>query len=264
MARRDFFESTVDPDVLRINASSSDKSLRWAAAVELGEVHQEWSVEILWTLKDDTDEHVRSVALKALSLFDKTLVERVVFETVAYEEPERSSNTMGNLAPHVAWKTRPLDEPDDRNEWAVSAAVIDIINTEGPLTGARLYRLYAESVFPNSPKRLKKVRIYRAVQGLIHRGIVSLADGQDSQYLDDWTLHRTGGPAVIVRERGQRRFSEIPSSEVSQLLTQGKIQGPRPRNRNRDFEEILRLYSVKPSDYHLIAGVIDKEWRGLF
>lgn len=268
MARKDFFESNVEPEVLRANARSSDRSLRWAAAVELGEVHEDWSLELLWVLKDDPDEHVRTVAQKALAYFDRALVERVVFDYVASPVPaepgEEDEYDAFELAVHVAWKTRPLEEPDEKNEWAVSAAIIDIVNTEGPVTGARLYRLYAESVFPNSPKKLRKVRIYRAVQRLLDRGIISLADGADSEYLDDWTLHRTGSPSVVMRQRGQRRFSEIPPSEVKEVLSRGLPRGMRPKSRDRSFEELLSVYEVKPAEYHLIAGVIDKEWRALF
>jgi hypothetical protein len=67
--------------------------------------------------------------------------------------------------------------PSEENDWAVSAAIIDIVNTEGPLTGTRLMRVYGEWAFSNSPRKLGKFRMKRAVGRFAAGAIVSEATG---------------------------------------------------------------------------------------
>jgi hypothetical protein len=90
---------------------------------------------------------------------------------------EAKADGSPTLAGHVAWKTRPLDPPSEENDWAVSAAIIDTVNTEGPLTSARSMRVYGESVFLNSPRKFGKFRMKRAVERIAAGAIVSEATG---------------------------------------------------------------------------------------
>ena len=268
MSRREFFEASADPEVLAANAVSADSSLRWAAAIELGEIPEKWSVELLWGLKEDADQYVRAVAQKALSAFDPLLIESSVFDsaTPAAEADviEAKVGVSGALAEHVAWKTRPLDPPSEENDWAVSAAIIDIVNTEGPLTGARLMRLYGESVFPNSPRKLSKFRMKRAVERLGARGIVSEATGIGGDHLEHWILYRSGTPDTILRTRGSRKLPEIPVTEVAELIRQNSRVRAAPQSRDRQFRVIIDLYNIEHSELHVAGAALANEWRSLF
>lgn len=267
MARREFFESLGDNTTLSSNAASSDASLRWAAAVELGEIPEKWSVELLWELKDDVDQYVRAVAQKALSTFNPALVESTVFHVVSDLEPASTGSVLtaedSDLLPHTAWKTRPLEPPSEENDWAVSAAIIDIVNTEGPLTGARLLRLYGESVFPNSPKKLSKFRMQRAVERLVARGVVSEVADRAANKLESWILFRTGTPEAVPRTRGLRRISEIPVNEVAELVRLKSRFSRGAANPNRQFQIIIDSYQIPQNELHLVGAVLDEEWNEL-
>jgi hypothetical protein len=246
---------------------SSDASLRWAAAVELGEIPEKWAVELLWELRDDADQYVRAVAQKALSTFDSALVESAVFHVIGDLESSGSGSlaTAGDsdLLPHMAWKTRPLEPPSEENDWAVSAAIIDIVNTEGPLTGSRLLRLYGESVFPNSPKKLSKFRMQRAVERLVARRVVSEVGGRTNDKVENWILFRTGTPSAVPRVRGSRKLSEIPVNEVAELVKLKSRSSRGPVNRNRQFQIIIDSYQIPQSELHLVGAVLDEEWKAL-
>ena len=264
--REDYFQSLDDQSVLVENATSTESSLRWAAAIELGEIPDLWSVELLWELKDDEDPYVGAVANKALSRFDPRLIEKAVFHKKSIDGgaehnlvPEAAEN---DLVPHVSWKTRPLDPPSEINDWAVSAAILDIVNTEGPLTGPRLMRLYGESVFPNSPKKLSKYRMQSAIDRLVKRGVITI-DRSHSTGIEGWTLYRTGTPGVVVRDRGSRRLAEIPVTEVAALVNLKSRRGA-VLNRNRQFQLVIDAYGIPQNELHVAGSVLDNEWRGLF
>lgn len=267
MERRAFFQSLGNEALLAGNAKSSNPSLRWAAAVELGEIPEEWSILLLWELKDDVDQHVRSVAQKALSQFDPSVLEKTVFDMPSISpsglDAERSQpRDSDGIEPHLAWKTRPLDPPSEENDWAVSAAVIDIVNTEGPLNGHRMLRLYGESVYPNSPRKLSKYRMRKAIERLRRRGVLSVDNDQDKENIENWILYRTGTPSVVVRTRGSRKLPEIPITEVAEVINR-KTRSSTAPNRNRQFQAVLDFYEIPQNEFHVVGAVLDKEWRGL-
>jgi hypothetical protein len=263
--RKDFFQSFDDKSILVENATSAESSLRWAAAVELGEIPEPWSVELLWQLKDDSDNYVSAVANKALSGFDPLLIEKAVFHKESIKPDVDHSQTLefseNEVAAHVSWKTRPLEPPSEINDWAVSAAILDIVNTEGPMTGPRLMRLYGESVFPNSPKKLSKHRMQNAVERLSQRSVITVSNSS-VEGIDGWTLFRTGTPEIAVRDRGSRSLSEIPVTEVAALVRLRSRRGA-TLNRNRQFQLIIEAYEIPQSELHIAGAVLDNEWRDL-
>jgi hypothetical protein len=264
VSRRDFFEPTASHPTLSEHAQSGDSSLRWAAAIELGEIPEKWSAELLWTLKDDVDQYVSAVAKQALGKFDPSLIEQNAF--LLKGEPERkgpeASSVSSVLADHVSWKTRPMEVPSEVNEWAVSAAIVDIVNTEGPLTGARLMRLYGECVFPNSPRKLSKARMKRAAAGLISRGVISTRQSDNPDSLESWILFRSNTPEVSLRTKGARKLSEIPVTEVL-ALTRERSPGARAPNPNRQLQIILEAYAIPQNELHLVGAILEGEWSSL-
>ena len=265
--RRQFFRSEVDPQELSDNAVSLNSSTRWAAAIELGEIPEDWSVKLLWLLKDDGDEYVRQAASSALSGFDHKLLEQALSGIESADKitrtPEIAESSEGGILEHVPWKTRPLDPPDDDNTWASTAVIIDIVNTEGPLTGARLLRLYGESVYPNAPRKLSRSRVERAVKATMRRGIVSKSFADANDYFESWILHRTGTPEVFVRTRGSRKLSEIPVTEVEELVRQKAGRRHQTLNQNRRFAILMDAYQIPQNEFHLVGAALEKEWSAL-
>jgi len=265
--RREFFRSDVDPQELSDNAVSLSSATRWAAAIELGEIPEEWAVKLLWVLKDDGDEYVRQAATSALSGFDHGLLESALAESSIADSfvqaPGRPESSDSGIVDHIAWKTRPLDPPGDDNQWASTAAVIDIVNTEGPLTGARILRLYGESVYPNMPRKLSRSRVESVVKAAMRRGIVSKSFSDAKDYFESWILHRTSTPDVVVRTRGSRKLSEIPVTEVEGLIRMKAGRRDHTLNQNRRFAILMEAYEIPQNQFHLVGAALEKEWSSL-
>lgn len=265
----DFFGELPNREELESHANDSDTTLRWSAAVELAEVGEIWALLILWKLRDDEDEYVRLVAERGLASAPRELQLELATElnqefAARLEGPLGSIQGTGDgLAPFHPWKTRPLDPPSPENDWAVGSAVTDIVQTEGPITGARLIRLYGESAFRDSPKRINRYRVQKAVEALISRARLARLDSSGSSDLMDWTLAIYGVSGVVPRERGARRVSEIPPVEVSAALEKSLGLRARRLNNDRRFQEILGLYEIQPNEYHLVGAALEKEWREL-
>ena len=169
---------------------------------------------MLWSLTTDLDEHVRDAANLSLQQCDQVLVGKVL--ATKWSNPEEKKN---NIDPdvvfkYVAWKIRPLEIPASENEWAVDAAVLNIIQVESPLTGSRLLRLYGNAAYPSNPRKIPKSRIQSAVKRLVRRELVGLIGDISIKDLEFWTLYKVGTPEVKVREQGPRKLSEIPVTEV--------------------------------------------------
>lgn len=266
--RNDIFGATLAVETLIAHAGSGDRSLRWAAAIELGEIESAESALALWALRSDSDENVRTAAQTALSRFDRQILERALNSSQAREVPEFNSASItdneseSDLETFMPWKVRPLDVPTAENEWAVAAAINDIVTTEGPITGLRLLHLYGQAVHPNAPKKLSKYRIKHALESLFARKILQRSDTVGADELEQWIIHRRGDSPVVVREKGQRAFAEIPVTEVRELI-QLKMGFSSNQSADRKFRVVMDAYGIQQRDLHLLGALFEKEWSSL-
>jgi hypothetical protein len=143
---------------------------------------------------------------------------------------------------------------------AVDAAVLNIIQTEGPMTGSRLLRLYGNAVYPNNPRKLPKSRIQTAVKRLERRGLVSKQVIEGNDEIEYWTLHSSGKPEVIVRDQGPRKLNEIPPTEVIARLQSNMGDEFENSSQNDRMKVLMSLYGVKQSELHILGDVLAKEW----
>ena len=261
--RKEFFEVTVNFEELEVHARSKDSTLRWVSAIELGQIGTEEAASLLWSLTTDADENVRDAAKLGLNQCDPVIVGKVLSTKWTVEPSDESDVSVGSMAMHVAWKIRPLDIPTPENEWMVDAAVLNIIQMEGPITGARLMRLYGSAVYPDSPKRLSKSRITSAAKRLQRRFLVARADDLSGVELDFWTLYNIGGSEIVIREQGQRRLGEIPASEVRACVKQEMGERFERASRDDRFAVLLSIYGIKPRDFHIVGAILENEWQGL-
>lgn len=264
--RRDVF-GAPPKEVLLENAVSADATARWAAAIELGQLGDEDAAKALWKLKTDNDENVRAAADLAINELDRFVLERALRE-LNLEAPleldeETVDDSFDEVEKHVAWKIRTLPDPKEESEWAIDAAIINIVSIEGPLTGARLLSLYGRAVFPNAPKKISKFRVKLALERLRQRNIITRSDSSRSDEIDTWVLHRVGHPGVAVRTKGLRQLSEIPVNEVQALIDQ-RLFGAAASNKDRQFQVIMEHYEIAPRDFHIVGAVFEKEWSALF
>jgi hypothetical protein len=155
-----------------------------------------------------------------------------------------------------------LDAPSSENDWAVAAAINDIVSTEGPITGLRLLNLYGQAAFPNAPKKISKYRIRQAIESLIRRRILQRSDLAGPDELDQWVLNRVGDREVVVRQRGSRTYAEIPVSEVKMLIQQ-RMGFSTNQSADRKFKVVMEAYGIQQRELHVLGALFEKEWSSL-
>ena len=263
--RQEFFEVTIDFERLEDHARSDDSTLRWASAIELSQLGTKEAISLLWGLTADRDEYVRDAAKIGLKSCDQVLVGKVLAEKWVPDDdkPDAEAKLKHGIAKHIPWKVRPLDVPSTENEWAVDAAILNIIQTEGPVTGARILRLYGMAACPDNPRRIPKSRIQSAVKRLERRNLVTRAwemAGKDFEY---WTLHAEASPDVLVREQGMRKLNEIPANEIIARMRENLGDSFETTNQNDRFKLLLTLYGIKQAELHKVGELLTNEWSSI-
>lgn len=262
-ARKEFFEVSLNYVDLESHARSKDSTIRWASAIELAQLGTEEAISLLWSLTTDSDENVRDAAKIGLNQCDQQIVGKVLATKWVAEPVEVSSMSDGGVKKHIPWKVRPLEVPSVENEWAVDASVLNIIQTEGPLTGPRLLRLYGNAAYPNNPRKIPKSRIQTAVKRLERRGLVAHIQDFSEGEIDVWTIYQYGSPEVLVRDQGQRKLSEIPVTEVIARLR--LLLGDEFDYSSKDerFKVLVYAYGIKQSELHIVGELLSREWSTL-
>jgi hypothetical protein len=258
--RKEFFKIEIDFPALEAHSLSSDTTIRWAAAIELGQLGTEEAISLLWSLTSDSDEHVRDAANLGLQQCDQQLVGKVLATKWSSPNDSLEVKDSKSVSQHIAWKIRPLEIPSSENEWAVDAAIINITQIEGPLTGSRLLRLYGNAAFPSNPRKIPKSRIHSAVKRLELRKLISIVNDTASKELEFWTLYKSGSSEVVVREQGQRKLNEIPVTEVIARVRLEMGDEFDFAGQNEKFSHLQRAYGIKQSDLHKVGDVLANEW----
>lgn len=260
--RKEFFEVNLDFQLLEEYASSRDSTLRWAAAVELSQLGTEQAISLLWSLTTDLDDNVRDAANFGLNQSDQELVGKVLATKWRAPKIDLDSSSSGTVK-YVPWKVRPLEVPSIENEWAVDAAVLNIIQTEGPMMGSRLLRLYGSAAYPNNPRKLPKSRIQSAIRRLEKRQLVSHLVETKNDEVEYWTLYNPQKGEVLVREQGPRKLNEIPVTEVITLLQNNMGDDFYISGQNERFQVLMKLYEIKQSELYILGDILAKEWLPL-
>jgi hypothetical protein len=261
--RKEFFEVSINFEELENHARSSDSTMRWASAIELAQLGTEDAISLLWSLTTDNDENVRDAAKLGLKQCDQQIVGKVLASKWSVDAHQASSDSVDGVAKHIPWKVRPLEVPSIENEWAVDAAILNIIQTEGPLTGPRLLRLYGNAAYPNNPRKVPKSRIQTAIKRLEKRGLIAHLEDFSEGELDSWTIYKIGSAEVFVREQGQRKLSEIPVTEVIARLQLLMGENFKYSNQDERFKVLVVAYEIKNSELHIVGEILAREWSNL-
>lgn len=143
---------------------------------------------------------------------------------VSNEDPEQSAEesemSSSGYCPYTGYSKASLF-PDPREAPAakVREALRQIIEQEGPLTRASLYRLYAEGC-PNFQRvgRLVRQALNSALAAMLRAGEIVQEDELGEGSPESQVLRMAGSPAVKVRPAGRRDLLEIPPSELISVL----------------------------------------------
>ena len=254
MERRSFFSAEINQEELSIKAKSSNDVDRWLAAVALGQVHESWAFELLRKLKTDNDDNTRTAANNALKQFPKSFFE---FQT---DGVEQSSDFEVGI-----WKVRPLPTYETSNRDLFLGAVMDIVATEGPVTGGRIQSRLSNATSINGGRRVSKGRLQTLLDELLKSNLLTRADSHlDSDDVELWIVHAPGMPEFVVRGRDGRDITEIPVNEAKAVLLDNRATRRNPANRDAGFRVLMEQYGIKPNEFFLVGEAMEHKWQTLF
>lgn len=131
-----------------------------------------------------------------------------------------------SLLPYQEWPQGSLPNPMKARLDDLIRGLVEIVKIEGPILGARLCRLAAQSGGFQRAGRQIRHQLHSAIARAEKRRELEVVRPVDSRLLDDAVIHLPGAPPVVIRDRGPRGFDEIPSSEVVALRDVVRAEAP--------------------------------------
>jgi hypothetical protein len=254
MERRSFFSTSIDRADIERKARSPQEIDRWFAAVALGQIHEHWAFDLLKPLKADNDESTRIAAVNALRAFPLEFFETSIDGT----------SEISNFVPGI-WKIRPLPTYDSGCRDLFLAAVMDIVGTEGPVTGGRIQSRLTGATAINLGKRISRGRLKTFLDELIKSNVLTRADSHlDSDDVELWIVHAPGMPEFVVRGRDGRDLTEIPVNEAMAVLQENRITRRNLNNRDAGFRVLMEHYEIKQNEFFLVGEAMAQQWQTLF
>jgi very-short-patch-repair endonuclease len=180
------------------------------------------------------------------------------------EEPAEgrggSDGAASPLAPYRTWvatdATSVLDGPSD----AVASELVQIVGSEGPMHALRAYQLHAKAAGGQRVGREMRHEYNRiTMQCLRRRDLTQIEDGVAG--LVGRTLYLPGSAPVAVRELGPRALTDVPRSEIQELLELLQMKGASPTVAKRSVLDAYALVRLTERANAYLDEVLSYSWR---
>ena len=136
---------------------------------------------------------------------------------------ERPSRVDGGSAPYPAFEGSAGPDPRNASAAQVADGLFGIIRVEEPMLVKRAYDIYLRACGIRRMGRNLKRRMNRALQHALRRGLVETEDEWSVGGSVRIIVRSRYSPPVIARQRGPRRFDEIPPSELQLVARQVRL-----------------------------------------
>ncbi|MDE0368822.1 MAG: hydroxyacid dehydrogenase [bacterium] len=157
--------------------------------------------------------------------------------TGTWRRPGGSRSATQAMLPYTEWEETGLPHPSATHPFGAVPGLRRIIETEGPVTTDRAYKVYIRGSGSTRVTKLARSKLDQAVNRLLAQKqaqIDELGSPGDSEY--QRVLRVPGSAPVVVREIGSRDLYEVPMNEVVALMRQ-RLEGfPRASH-----EELMRF-----------------------
>jgi very-short-patch-repair endonuclease len=121
------------------------------------------------------------------------------------------------LLAYQAWQPRPLPHPDTTPPSQLVAGLVDIVTAQGPIHAQHAYRVYTQAAGGHRVGTEIRRALYAATLRALRTGALDQLN-DDLLLPYDKTLYAPGQPPVLLRELGTRQLSDVPRSEVAELI----------------------------------------------
>ena len=160
----------------------------------------------------------------------------VVIERIVKSEPKADGDATRSLQsdlfpgpdgmqPYAVWRGTAPD-PSSVSASQLADTLREIVETEGPIVTERIYRAYIRSSYLQRAGRQVKRILNRALGELERRKIVTISrQGTDKGYAGA-TVRLADSPKIVLRDRGDRDFPEIPIDELAQMYRLVRSESP--------------------------------------
>ena len=149
------------------------------------------------------------------------------------------------MLPYSEWEESGLPHPSATHPFGAVPGLRRIIETEGPVTTGRAYKVYIRGSGSTRVTKLARSRLDQAVKRLLDQKqaqIDELGRPGGSEY--QRVLRVPGSAPVVVREIGSRDLYEVPMNEVVALMRQ-RLEGFPSASHEELMRFVLDTYGWK-------------------
>lgn len=123
-----------------------------------------------------------------------------------------------DLEPYREWAPRAVPDPRTAGRDALMPAVLEIVETEGPVLAGRAFGLYTRASGGKKLTGAARAPLTGAAWRLKIAGRLELDREGATTIENEDVLRAAGAPPVVVRELGPRTLEEVPLDEVAELM----------------------------------------------
>lgn len=151
-----------------------------------------------------------------------------------------SGATPSELQNYLEWTVRILPPVRQIPLHDLATVLTEIVGVEGPMHVQRLYHICVKATGGSRVGRDIRSHLDRALRIATRDGVIQLLEDEHDE-LSDRTVYLTGRSPVEVRKLGSRQLTEVPRSEVHQLIQVLGVASSSPDARAR---RVLSAYGL--------------------
>jgi very-short-patch-repair endonuclease len=129
-----------------------------------------------------------------------------------------------SLLTYQAWPPRPLPHPDSTPPSQLVTGLVEIVTAQGPMHAQHAYRMYTQAAGGHRVGAEIRRALEAATRNALRTGTLHQLE-DDLLLPHDKTLYAAGQPPVLLRELGTRQLSDVPRSEVTELIRLLNLEG---------------------------------------
>jgi len=165
-----------------------------------------------------------------------------------------------SLLTYQAWLPHQLPHPDSTPPSQLVTGLVEIVAAQGPMHAQHAYRVYTQAAGGHRVgaeiRRALEVATLKALRnGALHQ----LKD--DLLLPHDKTLYAAGQPAVLLRELGTRQLSDVPRSEVAELIKLLNLEDSSADVAKRAVLNAYGLMRLTPKASLYLDDCLSYHWR---
>ena len=159
--------------------------------------------------------------------------------------PGGSGTAPPPILPYTTWEESGLPHPSSTHPFGAVPGLRKIIETEGPITAGRAYKVYIRGSGSTRVTKLARNKLDLALKRLGDQNKIRIDEFDNPMDGNIQRVLRTpGSPAVVVREIGDRDLYEAPLNEVAGLMQRRMDRHPNITH-DRLMRHVLDTYGWK-------------------